>query len=251
MPQVSLSAIRSPAVAHVLPLALFMLLNAVPAAVGVENPDLPWWRHSPEQWVYPLQTAVIAVVLALGWRHYQFRPWRGFGLATALGAIGIVLWCLPALAWQKLSAAGHTIPEWCEWFGVAKRTDGFDPSFFQSEPFWYPAAMAMRFIRLVVIVPLVEEIFWRGFLMRYLVADGDDFRKVPFGTHTWLSFAIVTAGVVIAHNPVDYLGALIWGCLVYFVAVRTKSLAACVLMHAVANLLLGIYVVVTRQWGFW
>ncbi len=242
---------RSPAVAHVLPLALFMLLNAVPAAVGVENPDLPWWRHSPEQWVYPLQTVVVGAVLALGWRHYQFRPWRGFGLAALLGAVGIVLWCLPAFAWQKLFASGHTIPGWYEWLGIAERKDGFDPSFFQSEPFWYAAAMAMRFIRLVAIVPLVEEIFWRGFLMRYLVADGDDFRKVPFGTHTWLSFGIVTAGVVIAHHPVDYLGALLWGCLVYFVAVRTKSLAACVLMHAVANLLLGMYVVSTKQWGFW
>jgi hypothetical protein len=38
---------------------------------------------------------------------------------------------------------------------------------------------------------------------------------------------------------------------VYFVAVRTKSLAACVVMHAVANLLLGVYVVSTKQWGFW
>jgi CAAX prenyl protease-like protein len=251
MPHISPPVIKSPALAHVLPLALFMLLNSVPAAVGVDNPDMPWWKHSPEQWVYPAQTMVVAVVLALGWQHYQFRPFKGFGLAVVAGILGIVLWCLPALAWQKLTDAGHTVPEWAEWFGFAERKDGFDPSFFQGEPFWYPAALVMRFVRLVILVPLVEEIFWRGFLMRYLVADGEDFRKVPFGTHTWLSFAIVTAGVVIAHQPSDYLGALIWGSLVYFVAVRTKSLAACVVMHAVANLLLGIYVVSTKQWGFW
>lgn len=251
MSQASSPVIKSPAVAHVLPLALFMLLNAVPAAVGIENPDLPWWRHSPEQWVYPAQTIIVAVVLVLGWRHYQFRPFRGFGMAAVLGVVGIILWCLPALLWQNLTSAGHTVPEWAEWFGFAERKDGFDPSFFQHEPVWYSAALVMRFIRLVIIVPLVEEIFWRGFLMRYLIADGDDFRKVPFGKHTWFCYAVVTAGVVIAHMPVDYLGAFLWGSLVYFVAVRTKSLAACVLMHAVANLLLGIYVVSTKQWGYW
>jgi membrane protease YdiL (CAAX protease family) len=37
----------------------------------------------------------------------------------------------------------------------------------------------------------------------------------------------------------------------YFVAVRTKSLGACVFMHAVGNLALGLYVMKTQQWGFW
>ena len=53
------------------------------------------------------------------------------------------------------------------------------------------------------------------------------------------------------HQPGDYLGALIFGTLMYFLCVRTKSLAACVIMHAIANLILGIYVMKTRLWGFW
>lgn len=242
---------RSPAVAHILPLAAFLVLNLIPTAVGVENRDLPWWRHSPEQWLYPLQTVLVGGLLVLGWRHYTFRPLRGFVLATTLGLVGIVLWCLPAWGYQQMVSTGQAVPKWWEWFGIAPREDGFDPSFFASEPLWYPAAIAMRFIRLVIVVPLVEEIFWRGFLMRYISADGGNFLKAPFGQHNWRAFIIVTAAVVVAHQPVDYLGALIWGSLMYLVAVRTKSLAACVVMHAVGNLLLGIYVMVTRQWGFW
>ena len=46
-------------------------------------------------------------------------------------------------------------------------------------------------------------------------------------------------------------GALVFGSLMYFLCIRSKSLAACASMHAVANLLLGIYVLKTRQWGFW
>ncbi len=251
MPRGLLASLRSPSAAHVLPLAVFMLLNAIPPALAVENPDLPWWRHSPEQWLYPVQTVLVGLLLVLGWRHYTFRPVRGLPLAFIFGVAGILIWCLPAWVYQKMVESGRTVPGWWEWFGIAAREDGFDPSFFREEPFWHPAAVAMRFIRMVVIVPLAEELFWRGFLMRWIVADGGDFRRVPFGTHAWKSFFIVTAGVVLAHHPLDYPGALVWGVLMYVLAVRTRSLAACVLMHAVGNLLLGIYVMTTRQWGFW
>ena len=54
-----------------------------------------------------------------------------------------------------------------------------------------------------------------------------------------------------AHSPSDYLGALVYGTLTYTLAVLTKSLTACILMHAVANLVLGIYVMITGQIGYW
>ena len=50
--------------------------------------------------------------------------------------------------------------------------------------------------------------------------------------------------VLVIHNTEDYFGAFVGGALVYFVAVRTKSLGACVFMHA-----LGLYVMKTQQWG--
>ena len=62
---------------------------------------------------------------------------------------------------------------------------------------------------------------------------------------------ITTLAVTFIHNRPDWPAAFVWGALVYFVTVRTKSLGACVIMHAVGNLILGIYVLQTRQWGFW
>jgi CAAX prenyl protease-like protein len=108
-----------------------------------------------------------------------------------------------------------------------------------------------RFLRLVWVVPFAEEIFWRGFLMRYVQANERDFRLIPFGRHTWPAFAVTTFGFMLIHGPADWLGALGFGALMYFLAVRTRSLAACIAMHAVTNLLLGMYVMATRQWGFW
>jgi len=240
------------AFAHIVPFAVFLAFIGLVPLIAVENTMLPWWRHAPEQWVYPLQTLVVGILLVLFRRHYTFAPFRGYSLAIMLGIIGAVWWCLPAFLWQNLTASGVALPAWCGWLGMVERKDGFDPTFFRDHSFWYVAALTMRFLRMVVVVPFVEEIFWRSFLMRYVQADGGDFRRISFGRHTWPAFVITTLGVVLAHaSKADWLGALGFGTLMYFLAVRTKSLAACVLMHAAANLLLGAYVMVTRQWGFW
>jgi CAAX prenyl protease-like protein len=242
----------TPAIAHVLPLAAFMVITSVPSFVRIANPLLPWWRHAPEQWVYPLQTLLIGALLVVLWSHYSFKPMRGFFLAALLGLAGIVFWFAPAWYYQTLVADGVKPSPWWEWLGMTSRLEGFDPSFFREHTFWYVSALAMRFARMVIIVPLVEELFWRGFLMRFIAGGGQKpFQQVPFGTHTWPAFAITTLAVMLAHSTPDYLGAFVFGSLMYWLAVRTKSLAACVFMHAVANLILGIYVLKTGEWGFW
>ena len=239
------------AIAHVAPLAVFMLLTSVVPLFAVKNSLLPWWRSSPEHWIYPLQTIVCGGLLAFFWRNYTFRPARGWVLATLLGAAGIVIWILPG--WLYAHFDGRSLPgaSWPAWLGYAPRAEGFDPTIFNGSPLGYAAVICLRFVRLVVVVPLVEEIFWRGFLMRYVIAGDRPFTSVPFGRHHWRSFGITTGAFMLVHAKEDWLGALVFGSLMYFLCVRSKSLGACVWMHAVANLLLGIYVLKTRQWGFW
>jgi CAAX prenyl protease-like protein len=236
-------------VAHIAPFAVFMLFTALVPAVAIKNSALPWWRSAPEHWIYPLQTIVCGALLIFLWKNYSFKPTRGFVLATVLGVVSIVIWILPAHLFHAWKANEiQSIPL----LGFAARSEGFDPTIFEHDRFAYPLVIIMRFIRMIIVVPLVEEILWRGWLMRWLVSnDEKPFTSVQTGTHTWKAFVITTACVVIVHQPEDYLGALIFGSLMYFLCVRTKSLAACVWMHAVANLVLGIYVLKTRQWGFW
>ncbi|HCN29491.1 MAG TPA: CAAX prenyl protease-related protein [Verrucomicrobiales bacterium] len=239
----------SPAAAHVAPFAVFMAFLAVPGWFRVENPELPWHVRAPELWVYPLQTLVCAGLLLFFRRHYALRPWRGLGLACALGVAGIALWILPAWTYQKLDTENP--PVWWAWLGMADRSRGFDPGQLAEWPVWERITIFMRFARLVVVVPLVEEIFWRGFLMRWLAAEGRPWHETPFGAHTWRSFWIVTTLVMLAHQPADWPAAFVWGALVYLAAARTRSLGACVLMHALANALLGAWVMGAKQWGFW
>lgn len=234
MPSPSHSPSRNPALAFVLPLVLFMLLTEGARGFKVENPALPWWQSAPEHWVYPAQCVIVGAVLIYFRRSYVLAPWKGLGLATLLAVIGIAVWVIPA------------------WLGWMERHEGFNPNVFASGSAAWWGTLLMRFVRMVVIVPLVEELFWRGFLMRYVqVEDGQDWQRVPFGRHRWKAYAVVTALVTIVHDMSDWPAAFIWGSLVYGVAVRTKSLGACVFMHAVGNLLLGLYVMKTQQWGFW
>jgi uncharacterized protein len=134
-------------------------------------------------------------------------------------------------------------------FGAGPRLEGFDPTIFEENPVLFWLTLSMRFVRLVILVPLVEEIFWRGFLMRFLV--NENFAGVRFGTYTPLSFFGVALAFTLVHSPADWPAAFVAGILFGWVAVRGKSLLGCVLAHAVTNLLLGAYIVATQQWGFW
>jgi CAAX prenyl protease-like protein len=136
-----------------------------------------------------------------------------------------------------------------ELLGFAPRFDGFNPEVFSGQPAAYWTTIAFRFLRLVVVVPLVEEVFWRGFALRYFISER--FYAVPMGAFSWFSFAVVTIAFGLSHSWADWIAALMTGALYNWVAYRTKSLTSCILAHAITNLLLGLWIMKTRQWGFW
>ncbi len=192
-----------------------------------------WMAAEPRYWVCPLQALVGGILLIRWWPHYRLRPPARAWFAILIGVIALILWIAPQ-----------------EWFGAAARLDGFDAGRFGGPESWqYWLNVPLRFVRLVIVVPLVEEIFWRGFLLRYLIDD--DFLDVPIGAFSWKSFGIVTAGFCLEHTFPDWPAAILTGMLFNAVAYYTRSLSACVLTHAVTNLLLGLYVMHTGQWGFW
>jgi hypothetical protein len=168
-----------------------------------------------------------------------------------LAVLGIAFWIAPEMLRRVLIERGHEAKDWWDWLGLAERTEGFDPTLVKDSALGFNATIGLRFARMVLVVPFVEELFWRGFLMRFLVDQDRPFMKIPFGTHRWRVFWIVTVAVMLIHNTSDWPGAFVWGSLMYFLAVRTKSLGACIVMHAVGNLLLGLYVMKTGLWGFW
>lgn len=240
--------------AHVVPFVVFMsfmLLQLFLEPLLVWNhPIAPWWRRDLSQWIYPLQTLVCAALLLRYRRHYRMDwSWRWSFIAVVCGVLGIAVWLLPT-SLHSLWFEHTAVPRWLEWCGVAARKNGFDPEFF-SNPVVRAAALALRFLRAVVVVALIEEIFWRGFLMRLVWDWEGNCWSQPFGRAGLRSYAVVTLLFTLAHQPSDWLVAFLYGSLTYLLCVRSKSLGACVLMHAVANLLLGLYIIVTGKNGLW
>jgi CAAX prenyl protease-like protein len=108
--------------------------------------------------------------------------------------------------------------------------------------------LALRMIRAVVIVPIVEELFWRAWLMRWLV--NEDFEKIPLGKYTAWSFWIVAALFASEHGPYWDVG-LAAGIIFNWWMVRTRSLGDLILAHAVTNGILGAYVIAFGKWEYW
>jgi CAAX prenyl protease-like protein len=240
--------------AHVVPFAVFMLfsllLQTMTMWIGWDHPDAPWWRRDPAQLIYPVQTIVVLALVFRYRRIYQFSwSWKWSLVGVVFGAVGIGCWLLPTTLYDAL---GYTSdPEGIAGLlGVAERKDGFDPGLFE-HPAAFGFSLVMRFLRAAVCVALIEEIFWRGFLMRFVCDWEGDYWKQPFGKATWLSFAVVTGLFMFAHGSIDYAGALVYGSLTYLLCVWSKSLGACVVMHAVANFLMGIYIMAYGKYGLW
>jgi len=185
-----------------------------------------------EYWIYPVQTVLCGALLIWFWREYPMHRPTSVAFGIGAGVFVFILWISPR-----------------EFLGFPPRLVGFNPDIFATQPSLYWPTVALRFLRLVVIVPLVEEVFWRGFLLRYLIDE--KFDRVPFGTFSWLSFAIVTLFFALSHSKADWVAALLTGAIYNAVAYRTKSLSTCVLTHATTNLFLGLWIMRTKEWGFW
>lgn len=223
----------SPILAYVLPFVLFMVLGA---AEGWE-PLKPYYPF-----VY---TAKIAIVLG-SWcyfrRRYPAPSTAGLGWGILAGIVGVVVW----IGLWKLNLERHIADILPSWLYSAERI-GYDPFTAITSTGGAWAFIAVRLCGLALVVPLMEEVFWRGFLIRYLVKD--DFESVPVGTFTPWSFSAVVVLFTLAHP--ELLAAAIWCAGINWVLYRTKNLWACITAHAVTNLLLGVYILATGSWALW
>jgi len=218
---------HSPAVPYVVPFAVFMAL------IGV---SLLWPLPSLADQL--LRLGVMAAVLwwvARPALDFHVRQWAG---SLLIGVFIFILWIAPDLlspayrhsflfANAVVGAARSTLPE-------AARHD--------------VPVLWLRSLRAVIIVPMVEELFWRGWLMRWAIAN--DFERVPLGTYTAGSFWLVALLFASEHGPYWDVG-LLAGIVFNLWMIRTKSLGDLFLAHAVANAGLSAYVMEAGKWEYW
>ncbi|MGB9500454.1 MAG: CAAX prenyl protease-related protein [Dissulfuribacterales bacterium] len=209
---------------YVFPFVIFLLLTEVGR-----------WVPCKIHILYVTKTIIVGALLWFFRHRYRGDFSRNISLSELALSIFVGLLCL----------AIWIIPEsYLPKFGVS---DGFDPFSFGLSAGWTRGLIAMRLIGAVVVVPIMEELFWRSFLLRYLV--NSDFKKVALGTFTFFSFSTVALLFGLEHHR--FVAGIIVGILYNILVVRQKKLVPCIVAHATTNLGLGIYVLVTRSWMFW
>ena len=108
--------------------------------------------------------------------------------------------------------------------------------------------LLVRFAALAVLVPIVEELFLRGWLVRWI--ENPQWENISYRGLTW--GALLTASIYgVATHPMEAIAAFLWFGLVTWLMVRTGNIWDCVVAHGVTNLLLGVYVISSNQWHLW
>jgi CAAX prenyl protease-like protein len=199
-----------------------------------------WFDGAPYPQGYSLVLGLTLVLMLAVWRGYSRAPFSISWLSVVVGVLGVFVWI--GLWWFDREFLGLG-----SLFGSTR--EAFNPFEQLSEnPTWMWSFLAIRFAGLVVVVPVIEEFFVRGFLMRYI--DSQEWDSVPLGNATWLSVGGVAVYGLLSH-PAEPLSAVVWFSMVTWLYLRTKSIWDCVLAHAITNLLLGLYVVGTGNWELW
>jgi CAAX prenyl protease-like protein len=111
-----------------------------------------------------------------------------------------------------------------------------------------PLMLVLRTTRAALLVPVIEELFWRGWLPRWI--QGTSFSRVPLGQYTPVAFWTTAVLFAAEHGPFWEVG-LVTGIIYNWWMRRTRSLGDLMLAHGVTNLALSIYVIRTGNWMFW
>ena len=111
-----------------------------------------------------------------------------------------------------------------------------------------PLVLAIRSLRAIVLVPIIEELFWRAWLMRWII--NPKFYEVPLGTYTASAMWITALLFASEHGPYWDVG-LVTGLIYNWWMMRTKRLSDCIIAHAVTNACLSGYVLASGKWEYW
>jgi uncharacterized protein len=223
----------SPAMARVLPFILFVLLTCGQGRFG----------ESSAYWFYLAKTLVGV------WLIWEMRPfisemrwtfsWETVAVGIAVFAVWVGIsgeWTTQNSLWVKLGISHppkNPAPVWnpFEHFGSATA--------------WF--FIVVRILGSALVVPPIEEAFYRSFLYRYIASQ--DFMAVPLDKFLPVSFFGAVAIFGFSHN--EWAAGIFCGMAYQWLVLRKKHLGDAMTAHAITNFLLGAWVVWKHAWNFW
>ena len=218
---------RFPSVAYIAPFAVFVALLSL-------NRVLPL----PDLVIQILQIAIPSIVILVFSRNVVDFRLRNIWASIAIGIAVFAVWIAPDLmfpgyrhSWLFQNALLGTMQKPLSESARASTT-----------------ILALRTVRAALLVPIVEELFWRAWLMRWLISP--NFEKVPMGAYQAASFWLCAVLFASEHGAYWDVG-LAAGVIYNWWMVRTRSLGDLILAHAVTNACLSAYVIAAGKWEYW
>lgn len=221
---------QSPALARVVPFAIFSLLTFLQNHCG----------DAGRYWIYFGKTIVGGAMLLMLFRFISELEWRFTWEAIAVGVAVFILWIgldevvarlgLPSFHRFKSSGAAWN-PNTA--FGMSS-----------------PLAIFFIITRIVgstFVVPPLEEIFYRSFVYRFLASK--DFLTVPLGKFFPMPFLVTSILFGVEHH--EWLAGILCGFAYQGLVIWKNRLGDAITAHSITNLLLGLWVVWKGVWQFW
>lgn len=182
---------------------------------------------------YPVVILAVTVILIYFYRSYDELRYEKLEIVHLLGALatGTVVFVL----WINM-----------DWdFATLGSSEAYDPRILPGRIYY--AFLAVRLVGTALVVPVFEEIFWRSFILRYII--NHDFSVVKIGAFSWMSFII--SSLLFGSEHYLWLAGIMAGVFYNLLLYWSRSIYVCIIAHSTTNLLLGIYVIRTGNWQFW
>ena len=219
---------RFPALPWIGPFLLFMIWLALGPSLGI-----------PQPWESVLRVGVLTIVLLTLSRDVVFSLRVRHLIPSVLRGVAVcALWVLP----------DQLVPGWREHWLFQNQITGKVTTSIPADELSNLLVVTLRVMRAALLVPIIEELFWRGWLPRWLV--NNNWQQVPLGTFTTFTFIATALLFASEHGPFWEVG-LACGLIYNWWMWKTRSLGDLVLVHAVTNASLSGFVLVTGQYAYW
>jgi exosortase E/protease (VPEID-CTERM system) len=178
--------------------------------------------------LYPLRVVAIVIALYYFRKAYAGLDWRWTWHAPAIGGAVFIIWILlePDIDSSKTALSQ----------GLAELTSG-------SAAVW----LVFRVLGSVITVPLAEELAFRGYLIRKLIAK--DFENVPLVQFSWFSFMLTSVLFGLLHER--WIAGTLAGMCYALALYRRGQIGDAVIAHMTTNALIAIFVLTQARWSLW
>jgi CAAX prenyl protease-like protein len=182
------------------------------------------------EWAYPVRVVVVGLVLLQFWPRFQWqRPqWL---LPAAVGTAVFGLWLVMVPVDPVLSSR-------------------FAQTLWSVPTGWALAWIVLRVLGASVIVPLAEELAFRGAAFQ-LLADALHKLPRPIPARVQAGLVLLLSSLAFGALHGDWLAATLAGLAYGVLRLRSGRVSDAVLAHGVTNFLLALYIIDTKSWSLW